>query len=153
MVSSLTRSTMGEESFYGRASQSFHNEAKEDDEGAAPPPPNESMSVLNNTNRSLVGHSNESDNQPVMDNNDITMMNSTNENNMNNNTNATMMPCIDMFGDVNGGSPWFDISGDTYNCAWYASYNSCARYGNFLANCGTDEDEDGTLDWTLGDGS
>jgi hypothetical protein len=153
MVSAFTRSTMGEESFYGRESQSFHNEAEEDDEGVAPPPPNESLFVPNTTNRSLVGYNNETETetQPVMDDNDMTITNSTNENNMNNNTSATMIPCIDMFGDVNGGSPWFDSDG--YNCALYANYDACAVFGNNYANCGTDEDEDGTLDWTLGDGS
>jgi hypothetical protein len=115
MVSAFTMSTMGEEIFYGRDSKSFNNEAEEDDVELVPPPRNESMSVTNSTN----GYNKETETQPVMYDNDMTTMNNTNENNMSNNTNDTTMllnettahhtrpqPCMDLFGDVNGGSPW-----------------------------------------------
>jgi serine protease len=47
-------------------------------------------------------------------------------------------PCMDMFGDVDGGSLWVDADGIPYNCAWYASVPSnCARYGSGYANYGT----------------
>jgi hypothetical protein len=63
-------------------------------------------------------------------------------------------PCMDMFGDVNGASPWVDADGLPYNCAWYSSgLDNCANYGSGYANCGTDGDGDGILDWTLSDGS
>jgi M6 family metalloprotease-like protein len=63
-------------------------------------------------------------------------------------------PCMDMFGDVDGGSPWVDADGLPYNCVWYASGSSnCANYGGGYANCGADGDGDGTPDWTLSDGS
>jgi subtilisin family serine protease len=63
-------------------------------------------------------------------------------------------PCMDMFGDVDGGSPWVDADGLPYNCAWYASGSSnCANYGGGYANCGTDGNGDGTPDWTLPTGS
>jgi hypothetical protein len=62
--------------------------------------------------------------------------------------------CMDMFGDVDGGSPWVDADGLPYNCAWYASGSSyCDSYGGSYANCGTDGDGDGTPDWTLSNGS
>jgi M6 family metalloprotease-like protein len=69
-------------------------------------------------------------------------------------TQAPSPPCMDMFGDVNGVSPWVDADGLPYNCAWYASGSSnCDNYGSGYANCGTDGDGDGTLDWTLSNGS
>jgi hypothetical protein len=115
MVFASTRSTMGEESLHSfrqetgihqqgtkEASSSVEiqdkDEAEEDDKDVVPPPPNDWMSVMSITNENNT-NTNES-----INNNNINIMN------------KIMMPCMDMFEDVNGGSPWFDDGGVEYNC-------------------------------------